>query len=187
MNRANFRPGPLADVSAHSDGDGWTLVFVRELAHPPARVWSALTEPDQLGEWAPYTASRDLSTTGEATLTMIDRDVREELPSAVTRSEPPRLLEYTWSGAVLRWELAPTEVGTRLTLHHTVDSPDWLPRAAAGWHLCLDVAGHLLAGDPVGPIRGMEAMDFGWNELNHAYADALGVEATDLPNGTSGA
>ena len=34
-------------------GNGWQLKFRRELAHPPARVWKALTEPDELRKWFP--------------------------------------------------------------------------------------------------------------------------------------
>ena len=67
------------------------------------------------------------------------------------------------------------EPGT-LTLRHTVDKPELAPMMAAGWHLCLDVADHLLDGDPVGPIRGAEAMDFGWDELRDAYAERLAAE-----------
>ena len=29
------------------------LRFVRELAHPPARVWTMLTDPAELGHWFP--------------------------------------------------------------------------------------------------------------------------------------
>ncbi len=74
-----FEPGPLADVERRADGDRWTLVFVRVLRHAPDRVWAALTEPAQLEAWAPFTADRDLGSTGDATLTMIDGDVAEDL------------------------------------------------------------------------------------------------------------
>ena len=40
MKRSEYQPGDCADV--RRDGDT-TLVFVRELAHPPHEVWSALT------------------------------------------------------------------------------------------------------------------------------------------------
>ena len=33
------------------NGDEWTLVLVRELRHPPARVWEAITDPAHLREW----------------------------------------------------------------------------------------------------------------------------------------
>jgi uncharacterized protein YndB with AHSA1/START domain len=178
MNRT-FDPGPLADVDSHSADGGWALVFVRDLRHPIDKVWAALTEPGQLAQWAPYTTSRDLGSVGEATLTMIDGDIAEDLDATVTRAEPPTLLEYSWGTDLLRWELAATATGTRLTLEHTLKERDWAPKVAAGWHLCLVVAEHLLDGDPIGPIRGNEARDYGWEDLNQAYADKLGIPATD--------
>jgi uncharacterized protein YndB with AHSA1/START domain len=57
---------------AESTPEGWVLVVARDLRHPPAAVWAALTEPEQLLAWAPFTAGRDLGATGAATLTMID-------------------------------------------------------------------------------------------------------------------
>lgn len=173
MTRRDLDPGPLADVHAVATDDRWAVVFVRRLAHPPAAVWAALTDPDELAAWAPFLADRDLSTPGPATLTMVDGDERRPLPAEVLRSEAPSLLEYTWGDDLLRWELAPDGDGTRLTLRHTMDDRDFLSKAAAGWHLCLVVADRLLAGDPVGPIRGAEAKAQGWDALNEAYAKAL--------------
>ncbi|MBM0236294.1 SRPBCC family protein [Micromonospora sp. ATA32] len=176
MERDAFRPGPPGEVDCVADDDRWTLVLVRELRHPPATVWSALTEPERLREWAPFLADRDLGATGPAVLTLVDGETAVEQPATVRQAEPPRLLEYTWGGDLLRWELAPTDGGTRLTLRHTVADREVVPMVAAGWHLCLDVAGHLLDGDPVGPIRGAEAKNFGWPELRDAYARSLGID-----------
>jgi uncharacterized protein YndB with AHSA1/START domain len=168
-----YRPGPPADTRTVSDGDRWTLVFVRELKHPPGPVWSALTRADQLGAWAPFTADHDLDRPGDATLTMIDRDIAEPMPATVTRVEPPTLLEYTWGEDRLRWELEAVEGGTRLTLRHTLTDRAWLPKVAAGWHICLDVAERLLDGEPIPPIRGRDALDHGWQELADTYAERL--------------
>jgi uncharacterized protein YndB with AHSA1/START domain len=173
MKRNDFEPSPLADVEATADGDRWTLVFVRDLSHPRERVWAALTEPAQLAQWAPFLADRDLGTVGDALLTMIDGETKVELTASVLRAEAPELLEYRWGDDLLRWELTATGDGTRLTLRHTVADPDMAAKAAAGWHLCLDVAEHLLDGAPIGPIRGSEARNFGWDRLNEAYAKAL--------------
>jgi len=46
------------------DGETWTLVLVRELRHPPHKVWEALTDPAQLREWAPFDADKSLGTVG---------------------------------------------------------------------------------------------------------------------------
>jgi uncharacterized protein YndB with AHSA1/START domain len=167
-----FDPGPLADAVA----DGPTLVFVRDLKHPPATVWAALTDPDRLDQWAPFTAARALDRTGATTLTMIDGDTRTDLPATVRRAEPPTLLEYTWGDDLLRWELAPVGAGTRLTLRHTLAQPEMIAMVAAGWHLCLVVADHLLDGDPIGVIRGKDAMNYGWAELRDGYADRFGID-----------
>lgn len=169
----DFDSGPLADVHAVASDDRWTIVFVRRLPHPPEAVWAALTAPDELAAWAPFLADRDLSTLGPATLTMVSGDEQQALPAEVTRSEAPALLEYTWGDDLLRWELEPDGDGTRLTLRHTMDDRDFLSKTAAGWHLCLLVADRLLAGNPIGPIRGAEAKAYGWDDLDEAYAKAL--------------
>jgi hypothetical protein len=53
MNRTSFEPGPLAEVGCRAQQDRWTLVFVRDLRHPPEAVWAALTDPAQLRGWSP--------------------------------------------------------------------------------------------------------------------------------------
>jgi uncharacterized protein YndB with AHSA1/START domain len=179
MRDEMFETGELAEVDVLASDDRWTLVFVKDLRHAPAKVWTALTEPGQLARWAPYTTDRDLGSTGEATLTMIDGDKTEDLPASVLRAEPPSLLEHTWGGDVLRWELTEIDAGTRLTLRHTIDDRTWAPKVAAGWHLCLVVAERLLDGRPIEPIRGEEARRFGWDELNERYAERLGITEPD--------
>jgi uncharacterized protein YndB with AHSA1/START domain len=175
MQRNEFSPSPLATVDCVAEGDRWVLVFVRELRHPPESVWAALTEPAQLSEWSPFLADRDLGSAGAATLTMVDGDVAEDMAATVHRAERPTLLEYTWGSDLLRWELVATAAGTRLTLRHTIGDHDWVPKVAAGWHICLDVAEQLLDGQPIGAIRGSDALNFGWEELRSQYGRQLGI------------
>jgi hypothetical protein len=104
---------------------------------------------------------------------MTEGDIADEQPAVVTRAEAPTLLEYRWGDDLLRWELEAVDGGTRLTLHHTVQGPDWLSKVAAGWHICLVVAEHLLDGDEIGPIAGQNARNYGWDDLNDAYAERL--------------
>lgn len=168
-----YEPTAIGDVSARPNGDRWTLVFVRDLKHPPEKVWAALTDPAQLAKWSPYTTDRNLGSTGDAVLTMIDGESSEDLPGTVTQAEPVKLLEYTWGGDLLRWELVPTAAGTQLTLLHTVEDKEWLAKVAAGWHICLDVAEHLMDGNEIEPIRGDDAMNHGWPGLADAYTKKL--------------
>ena len=51
-DRTQYVPGPAGGAHVQKDGESWTLVLVRDLRHPPARVWEALTDPTQLREWA---------------------------------------------------------------------------------------------------------------------------------------
>jgi uncharacterized protein YndB with AHSA1/START domain len=173
MQPTPFEPTAPVDVHATEQHGRWTLVFVRELRHAPEKVWRALTDPAQLRSWAPFVPDRDLGRAGAAVLTMLDggeESADAPLPGEVRRVEPPHLLEYTWDEDVLRWELTPVDGGTRLTLRHTVQSRDWLPRVAAGWHLCFDAAERLLAGEPVVPVVGDAAMGHGWRALHDGYA-----------------
>jgi hypothetical protein len=49
---------------------------------------------------------------------------------------------------------------------------------AAGWHLCLDVMDHWLAGAPIGRIVDHDAMAFeGWQRLNAENAKQFGIDA----------
>ena len=49
-----YEPGRASGARIQKDGEKWTLVLVRDLRHPPAMVWEALTDPAQLREWAPF-------------------------------------------------------------------------------------------------------------------------------------
>ncbi|MEV8503211.1 SRPBCC family protein [Actinoplanes sp. NPDC051475] len=167
MNR--FDPGPARGAGVVPDDGRWALVFVRDLRHPPEQVWAALTDPERLDRWAPFAAAHDLSRPGDVTLTMVDGPNRTESPATVLRAEAPVLLEYTWGEDLLRWELERTADGTRLTLRHLFADRDGAPMFAAGWHLCAAVLARLLDGDPVGVIRGRDAMAYGWDELRAAY------------------
>jgi uncharacterized protein YndB with AHSA1/START domain len=158
-------------------GDGrWTLLLVRELRHPPARVWEALTDPAQLVEWAPFDVSRNLGSVGPVKLSTVGAPTPQVAECTVKRAEAPSLLEYDWGGQQLRWQLEPSDAGTRLTLWHNIDRR-FIAWGAAGWHICFDVLDRLLAGDPIGRIVGPEATRReDWQRLKAEYAEQFGVD-----------
>ncbi len=175
--RERYSPGPAAGAEVRKQGETWTLVLVRDLRHPPARVWQALTDPAQLAEWAPFDADRTLAAVGPVRLSTVGMPTPQVSESLVKRAVAPWLLEYTWGGNELRWELEPLGSGTRLTLWHGIDR-GFISWGAAGWHVCLDVLDRSLAGEPIGRIVGGEAMKFeGWQRLVAEYARQLGVES----------
>ena len=179
-SREKYSPGAAAGARVRKQGDRWALVLVRELRHPPEKVWQALTDRVHLRQWAPFDADRDLDTSGPVTLSTVGTPTPLVSESSVKRAEAPRLLEYSWGGNDLRWELEPLAAGTRLTLWHNIDRK-FISMGAAGWHICFDVLDLLLAGQPIGRIVGPEAMKFGWQRLNAEYAEQFGVETPGRP------
>ena len=169
-DRGQYTPGPAGGAQIRKDGEKWTLILVRELHHPPDRVWQALTDPAQLREWAPFEVDGSLGAVGRVNLTWVGTP--QALETRVTRADAPRVLEYDDT----RWELEAIGGGTRLTLWHNIDRR-FISMGAAGWHICLDVLDHLLGGTPIGRMAGGAAMKFGgWQRLNAEYAGQFGIE-----------
>jgi len=162
--RERYEPGPARGAQVQKGGEKWTLILVRELRHPPEKVWEALTEPAHLREWAPFVTDGSLGRVGTVKLTWVGTP--QAIETTVTRADPPRMLEYNDT----RWELEPLGTGTRLTLWHSIDRR-YISWGAAGWHISFDVLERFLAGEPIGPIAGPDAMKMsGWQRLTAEYA-----------------
>jgi hypothetical protein len=152
------------------DGEKWTLVLVRDLHHPPEKVWRALTDPAHLREWAPFEVEGSLDAVGSVNL--IWSGTSRITEAKVTRVEAARILEFH----DIRWELEGLGSGTRLTLWHSIDRR-FISWGAASWHICLDVLDRLIADDPIGRLVGGDAMKCdGWQRLNAEYAKQFAVE-----------
>ena len=176
-----YEPGPANLARVQKDGEKWTLILVRELRHPPEKVWQALTDPAHLREWAPFVTDGSLGAVGTVKLTWVGTPTPIE--TKVTRVEAPKSLEY----GDMRWELEGAGGGTRLTLWAKIDRR-FISWGAAGWHICFDVLDRFLAGKPIGAIAGVDAMKFaGWQRLVAEYAKQFGVETPNWsPNAPKG-
>jgi len=91
-----YAPGAASGAEVRKDGEKWTLVLVRDLSHPPAKVWKALTEPEQLREWAPFDSDRSLGSVGTAKLSTVGAPTPLESETQVKRADAPKLLEFNW-------------------------------------------------------------------------------------------
>lgn len=100
-----------------------SVVVERELAHPPEKIWRALTQPHLIEEWLmkndfkPVVGHRfDLRADWGAV------DCR------VLAVEPNKTLSYTWAAygleSVATWTLTPTSTGTRLRMEQSGFRPD---------------------------------------------------------------
>ena len=175
--RDQYTPGPATVAQVRKDAEKWALILVKELRHSPDKVWQALIDPAQLREWAPFEADASLGAVGTTVkLTTVGAPKPHVTETKVTRADAPKLLEYSWGGQNMRWELEAVGSGTRLTLWTSIARP-YIAMGAAGWHICFDVLDHLLEGTPIGRIVGPEAMQFGgWQRLNAEYAKQFGIE-----------
>jgi uncharacterized protein YndB with AHSA1/START domain len=162
-----------------------TLRFERLLPHPRERVWSALTERDELGAWHPTPFSIE----ADGVVAYLPADGAPELPTGrLLAIEPPRLLVHSWGGDELRWTLQEHEQGCLLTLEHSFGERFKAARDGAGWHLCLHALCSSLATPSAeqraDPPAASERLPDGWAELNDDYQRRFGIapeQATPIP------
>jgi uncharacterized protein YndB with AHSA1/START domain len=132
-------------------GGAFEARLTRHLEHDQRTVWSWLIEPARLVEWlAPGTIAHERG--GPAKLHFTDSGTI--IDSTVTAIDPPRLLEYSWSGPgeperPVRWETAPEAAGTRLTLTLRVPADEDVARACAGWEAHLQMLLAAIEGVPI--------------------------------------
>ena len=92
-----------------------------EIAHPPAKVWAALTTPEGLASWFGQRASIDLRPGGSAQMTWSSG---ERADMRIERVEEPTVFGFTWHiyglpdddprRTYVEFTLEPLEAGTRL-------------------------------------------------------------------------
>lgn len=106
-----------------------TVVVEREIAHPPEKLWRALTQPHLISEWlmrndfAPV-VGRKFTLTGDWGSVECD----------VLTVEPGKTLTYTWNHvhddpafdlrSVVNFTLTPTAAGTLLRMEQTGFRPE---------------------------------------------------------------
>lgn len=117
-----------------------SVVKERELAHPPQKVWRALTEKHLIEDWLMQNDFKP--TVGH----------RFELEAAwgkvsckVVTAEPHKTLSYTWRAngleSVVTWTLSRTATGTRLRMEQIGFGPEQEQAyrgATSGWNRFLD-------------------------------------------------
>ena len=105
-----------------------------ELAHPPAKVWAALTTAEGLGAWFGNEAAIDLRPGGSARMRWSEEGYTAHMQ--VERVEEPAVFGFTWHIFGLRtyveFTLEPAGAGTRLTVTESgfAQLPDDLYRKA---------------------------------------------------------
>ncbi len=131
----------------------------RELSDPPAVVWRALTEREQLRAWFPC----DVIVEGGRWVVGANIEfpfppevIEMTLDGQVLEVDEPNRLSFTWGDDTLHFELAAHDLGTRLVLINEL-APSAAARNAAGWETCLD------------RLAGLEASPDHWQPRFQAY------------------
>jgi uncharacterized protein YndB with AHSA1/START domain len=124
-----------------------TVTVEREIAHPPEKIWRALTQPHLIAEW--------LMSNEFAPVVGHRFDLRADwgkVDCRVLEVEPNHMLSYTWDAlgleSVVTWTLTPSDGGTHLRMEQTGFRPDQQQAyfgAKAGWPKFLSSLEQLLA------------------------------------------
>ena len=100
-----------------------TVVVERELAHPPEKVWRALTQRPLIEDWL---MQNDFAPAVGHTFTL--HATWGAVACRVLTVEPNKTLSYTWEAqglaSVVVWTLTPAGAGTHLRMEQSGFQPD---------------------------------------------------------------
>ncbi|HEY2495124.1 MAG TPA: SRPBCC family protein [Paenibacillus sp.] len=145
--------------------NGYIACFERHLKHSVEKVWSSLTENDQLEKWFSELRVDDLRE-GEIIKFNMQDDIFEELE--IIELKMCSVLEYTWGEDRVRFELYPEPNGCRLVLIEKINKiTDHTSKDLAGWHVCLEVISKLLEG------RTLDSRDSEWKRWYEQYVQLI--------------
>jgi uncharacterized protein YndB with AHSA1/START domain len=112
-----------------------SVVVERDVAHPPEKVWRALTQPNLIEEWLMKNDFKPV----------VDHRFKLSadwgaVDGRVLAVEPNKTLSYTWEAygleSVVTWTLTPTSTGTHVHMLQSGFRPDQQQAyhgAKAGW------------------------------------------------------
>jgi uncharacterized protein YndB with AHSA1/START domain len=150
----------MTDATLLTDRARPAVRLERRLPDPPAVVWRALTERQQLRSWFPSDVIVDggrWEVGAAITFPFPPEVIDMTLTGEVLEVDEPNLLAFTWGEDTLRFELSPEEDGTRLVLVDELSAGS-AARNAAGWEICLD------------RLAGLEPVSDAWQPRFERYA-----------------
>jgi uncharacterized protein YndB with AHSA1/START domain len=125
----------------------YSVTFMRTSKHSAARLWRAITDPDEVAKWMGFPARIDLRPGGGYVLDFDSLTPGDKLDGTIIKVEPERLLRYAVGTTVVDWSIEPAGDGCR----HTFSQAGLPPRKGeeglvAGWHDGLDSLDEYLDG-----------------------------------------
>ncbi|MET0678271.1 MAG: SRPBCC domain-containing protein [Bradyrhizobium sp.] len=100
-----------------------TVVVERDIAHPPEKIWRALTQPHLIEAWL---MKNDFVPVVDHRFSL--RADWGAVDCQVLAVEPQKTLSYSWAAygleSVVVWTLTPTSTGTHLRMEQSGFRPD---------------------------------------------------------------
>jgi uncharacterized protein YndB with AHSA1/START domain len=152
---------------------------VRTYAHPPERVWRAVTDPAELVRWFPSAVDYEPQVGG--TVSFSGDPYMENVQGVVLAYEPPRRFGFTWGDDELHLSVEPVDHGScRLTLINVLSDRTTAARNAGGWYVCLAELEKALDGVP---SRGPHSEDtVPWEPVYQAHVQAGLPSGAPIPD-----
>lgn len=117
----------------------YTVTFKRSSKHPAERLWSAITEPDEIAKWMGSPARVDLRVGGDY---VVDFEGEDEgsLDGIIVRVETRSRLAYVWGWSYVEWNIEDGPAGCSYTFvqNGLADRGEDEEGLAAGWHSFFD-------------------------------------------------
>lgn len=123
-----------------ADGPRPAVRLERLLPDPPAVVWRALTDREQLRAWFPcdvIVAGGRWEVGAAITFSFPPEVIDMTLTGEVLAVDEPNTLVFSWGEEILHFTLSAADGGTRLVLVDEL-AAGIAARNAAGWEGCLD-------------------------------------------------
>ena len=147
------------DEGTYLEIDGRPAVrFERIYDHPVARVWAAVTDPEEMRHWFPSPEVRHDGRTGGSITVSGDPYSPDPKTSRILVWEPPYRFAFEWEDDELHLTLSEHARGCRFELVNILSTPGAGARNAAGWEMCLELLDRTIAGPREGSASdaGME-------------------------------
>ena len=161
MTQAPIRPEPFDandGTLARDDQGRYVIAWVRHLKHSPERVWRAITDQNEIGQWARGSWDFEPRVGGNIALCLDNSLPPKERvydPGLVTAYDPPKLLEFKVSAYaadtaqdgehILRWSVQPDGDGCVLGFTDIFEPGRRIRNSiVCGWQFMLDqLSAHL--------------------------------------------
>lgn len=136
----------MTDLGTYIDHEGKPAVrFERVYPHSIDRVWTAVTEADDLGKWFPSGVTHQGKVGGA--IEFAGDPYSDVSSGTILEFEPKTRFGFTWGPDEVHMTLEDLGGSCRFVLVNVLEAADAAARNASGWTVCLSELDKVLAGE----------------------------------------